>query len=137
MFNPDYALFKLSNSGNSFHPSAKSYVNPDHLEYFKFVGRIIGMAIYHNELLGLKLKISIEFQFAFSNLQKKIFLINLSNFLNWLFTDVHFTRPFYKHILGLKINYEDVESLDAEYYKNLQYILENNIEGKIYFLNFC
>ncbi|VDM51516.1 unnamed protein product [Toxocara canis] len=28
-----------------------SYINPEHLEYFKFVGRIIAKAIYENKLL--------------------------------------------------------------------------------------
>ena len=28
-----------------------SYINPEHLEYFKFVGRLIAKAIYDNKLL--------------------------------------------------------------------------------------
>lgn len=28
-----------------------SYINPEHLDYFKFVGRIIGKALYDNKLL--------------------------------------------------------------------------------------
>jgi len=28
-----------------------SYVNPDHLSYFHFVGRILGMAVYHGHYL--------------------------------------------------------------------------------------
>lgn len=45
MFNSDYALFEKSTSGNTYQPSNKSYVNPDHLNYFKFVGRIVGKAL--------------------------------------------------------------------------------------------
>lgn len=45
MFNQDYALFEQSSSGNTYHPSSKSYVNPDHLRYFKFIGRIVGKAL--------------------------------------------------------------------------------------------
>jgi E3 ubiquitin-protein ligase HACE1 len=42
--------------------------------------------------------------------------------------DIHFTRSFYKHILGLKVIFEDIESLDPQYYKNLKWLLDNNIE---------
>lgn len=66
----------------------------DHLSYFHFVGRVFGMALYHNELL-----------------------------------DVHFTNSFYKHILNRKIQLEDMESIDPDYYRNLQYILTNPIDG--------
>ena len=30
-----------------------SYINPEHLNYFKFVGRIIGLAIYHHQYLSV------------------------------------------------------------------------------------
>ena len=45
IFNPNYALFNPSANGVSFQPNSKSYINPDHLSFFKFVGRIIGKAI--------------------------------------------------------------------------------------------
>lgn len=45
MFNQDYALFEQSSSGNTYHPSSKSYINPDHLRYFKFIGRVVGKAL--------------------------------------------------------------------------------------------
>jgi E3 ubiquitin-protein ligase HUWE1 len=41
--------------------------------------------------------------------------------------DAHFTRSFYKHILGLPINYSDMEAIDPEYYKNLKWILDHDI----------
>jgi atrophin-1 interacting protein 5 (WW domain-containing E3 ubiquitin protein ligase 1) len=28
-----------------------SYVNPDHLHYFKFIGRFIAMALYHGRFI--------------------------------------------------------------------------------------
>lgn len=49
MFNRDYALFETSSSGNTYQPSSKSYVNPDHLKYFKFVGRVVGKALSERE----------------------------------------------------------------------------------------
>ncbi|GMH04119.1 hypothetical protein Nepgr_005958 [Nepenthes gracilis] len=41
--------------------------------------------------------------------------------------DVHFTRSFYKHILGAKVTYHDIEAIDPAYYRNLKWMLENDI----------
>lgn len=41
--------------------------------------------------------------------------------------DVYFTRSFYKHILGVKVTYHDIEAIDPDYYKNLKWMLEVNI----------
>jgi E3 ubiquitin-protein ligase HUWE1 len=52
MFNPDYALFRPSTADKvTYQPNRASGINPDHLFYFKFVGRIIGKAIYDGRLL--------------------------------------------------------------------------------------
>lgn len=52
MFNPDYALFApVASDRTSFHPNRTSWVNPEHLSFFKFIGRIIGKAIYDYKLL--------------------------------------------------------------------------------------
>lgn len=45
MFNPNYALFIPSANGVSFQPNCMSYINIEHLEFFKFIGRIIGKAL--------------------------------------------------------------------------------------------
>ena len=42
IFNPNYALFMSSGDMVTFQPNPRSYVNPEHLSYFKFVGRVIG-----------------------------------------------------------------------------------------------
>jgi len=31
-----------------------SSINPEHLSYFKFIGRIIGLAIFHQQYLSVK-----------------------------------------------------------------------------------
>ncbi|XP_021771401.1 E3 ubiquitin-protein ligase UPL1-like isoform X1 [Chenopodium quinoa] len=41
--------------------------------------------------------------------------------------DVYFTRSFYKHILGVKVTYHDIEAVDPDYYKNLKWLLENDV----------
>jgi E3 ubiquitin-protein ligase HUWE1 len=52
MFNPDYALFQPCAADRlTYQPNRASYVNPEHLSFFKFVGRVIGKAIYDGRLL--------------------------------------------------------------------------------------
>ncbi|CAN0294279.1 unnamed protein product [Lampetra planeri] len=94
ILNPDYALFTQSADGTTFQPNSNSSVNPDHLNYFRFAGQILGLALYHRHLVN-----------------------------------VYFTRSFYKHILGIPVSYRDVASIDPEYAKNLQWILDNDISG--------
>lgn len=45
--------------------------------------------------------------------------------------DAYFNRAFYKQILGRSVDIRDLESVDPEYHKSLQWMLENNIEGVI------
>jgi E3 ubiquitin-protein ligase HUWE1 len=42
--------------------------------------------------------------------------------------DAHFTRSLYKHMLGVKPTHHDMQAIDPDYYKNLQMILEHNLE---------
>jgi len=52
MFNPDYALFITSAADKlTYQPNRASEVNSDHLLFFKFIGRVIGKAIYDARLL--------------------------------------------------------------------------------------
>lgn len=51
--------------------------------------------------------------------------------------NVSFTRSFYKHILGIPVSYRDVASLDPEYAKNLQWILDRDITDLGLDLTFC
>ena len=41
--------------------------------------------------------------------------------------DAHFTQSMYKHMLNQPIEYTDVESIDPEYYRNLGWMLKNDI----------
>lgn len=44
VLNPMYCLFEYANKSNySLQINPASYVNPDHLQYFKFIGRFIAM----------------------------------------------------------------------------------------------
>jgi len=52
MFNPNYALFQPCAADKlTYQPNKASWVNPEHLSFFKFVGRVIGKAIYDSRLL--------------------------------------------------------------------------------------
>lgn len=51
MFNQNYSLFKNSDNGSTYMPNPKSYVQPDHIRYFKFIGRAIGKALFEGALL--------------------------------------------------------------------------------------
>lgn len=52
MFDPNYALFQPCAADKlTYQPNRASWVNPEHLSFFKFVGRIIGKAIFDNRLL--------------------------------------------------------------------------------------
>ncbi len=52
MFNPDYALFiPVASDRTTFHPNKLSKVNDEHLMFFRFIGRIIGKALYESRAL--------------------------------------------------------------------------------------
>lgn len=93
MFNPYYGLFEYSSADKytlQIKPSS-GRCNELHLTYFKFIGRVAGMAIYHGKLL-----------------------------------EAFFIRPFYKMMLGKPITLKDMESVDSEYYRSLNYILNTD-----------
>ncbi|XP_040581330.1 E3 ubiquitin-protein ligase SMURF2 isoform X2 [Lepeophtheirus salmonis] len=52
MLNPYYGLFQYSSEDvYTLQINPDSAVNPDHLSYFHFVGRIIGMAVFHGHFI--------------------------------------------------------------------------------------
>ncbi len=52
MFDPGYALFiPVSSDRTTFHPNHMSGINPEHLMFFKFIGRIIGKALFEGRVL--------------------------------------------------------------------------------------
>jgi len=52
MLNPMYCLFEYASKNNySLQINPASYINPHHLTYFKFVGRIIALALFHNKYI--------------------------------------------------------------------------------------
>ena len=52
IFNPNYALFRTAGGkASTFHPNPMSFVNPDHLSFFEFCGRVVGKAIFDDQRL--------------------------------------------------------------------------------------
>lgn len=92
IFDKGALLFTTVGNDSTFQPNPNSVYQTEHLSYFKFVGRVVGKALFDGQLL-----------------------------------DVHFTRSFYKHILGVKVTYHDIEAIDPGYFKNLKWMLENDI----------
>ena len=42
----------------------------------------------------------------------------------------YFTRSFYKHMLKKPVSSADMEALDPEFYKNLQWMLDNSVKRR-------
>ncbi|KAI1502638.1 HECT-domain-containing protein [Biscogniauxia marginata] len=97
MFNPFYCLFEYSAHDNyTLQINPHSGINPEHLNYFKFIGRVVGLAIFHRRFL-----------------------------------DAFFIGALYKMILGKAVNLADMEGVDADFHRSLQWMLDNDISGGI------
>ncbi|CAK5270238.1 unnamed protein product [Mycena citricolor] len=93
IFNPSYGLFEYSAHDNyTLQINPASGINPDHLSYFKFIGRCLGLAIFHRR-----------------------------------FMDAYFVPSFYKMILGRSMTLGDLEAIDADLHRSLNWMLDNDI----------
>ena len=76
MINPSYFLFEYTTRDNyTVQISPASSVKPEHLHYFKFIGRIVALAIFHRRFLDAYI-ISSFYKLI---LQKKIELSDLES----------------------------------------------------------
>ncbi|KAH8887747.1 putative ubiquitin-protein ligase, partial [Thozetella sp. PMI_491] len=97
MFNPFYCLFEYSAHDNyTLQINPHSGINPEHLNYFKFIGRVVGLAIFHRRFL-----------------------------------DAFFIGALYKMILSKSVVLADMEGVDADFHRSLQWMLDNDISGGI------
>jgi len=98
MFNPFYCLFEYSAVDNyTLQINPLSGINPEHLNYFKFIGRVVGLSIFHRRFL-----------------------------------DAFFIVSIYKMLLNKNVLASDLESVDADFYRSLQWMLVNEIDGVVY-----
>nr|QHH25943.1 NEDD4-like E3 ubiquitin-protein ligase [Dugesia japonica] len=52
LLNPMYCLFEYASDNNySLQINPASFVNPEHLQYFRFVGRFVAMAMFHRKFI--------------------------------------------------------------------------------------
>lgn len=94
MFNPFYCLFEYSAHDNyTLQINPHSGINPEHLNYFKFIGRVVGLAIFHRRFL-----------------------------------DAFFIGAFYKMILRKRVVIADLEGVDADFHRNLTWMLNHDIK---------
>eukprot|EP00742_Colponemidia_sp_Colp-10_P004809 GILJ01005133.1.p1 GENE.GILJ01005133.1~~GILJ01005133.1.p1 ORF type:complete len:1085 (+),score=158.91 GILJ01005133.1:437-3256(+) len=89
-FGPEYGLFKET-SEHTLYPNPASYLIPDHLKMFEFLGRMVGKALYEGILL--------EARFA------RVFLNRLLGKLNTLDDLPSLDPDMYRNLVFLK-NYE-------------------------------
>ncbi|KAF8136296.1 hypothetical protein EV363DRAFT_1319230 [Boletus edulis] len=76
MFNPFYCLFEYSAHDNyTLQINPASSVNPEHLSYFKFIGRCLGLGIFHRRFLDAYFIVS----FYKMILRKKVTLSDLES----------------------------------------------------------
>lgn len=76
VLNPMYCLFMYAGNNNySLQINPASFVNPDHLKYFEYIGRFIAMVS-----VFFKLKISWKLDEKLRNREK----IEFSAFYNWI-----------------------------------------------------
>ena len=77
MLNENLAIFNKASSGGTYYPNPKSTVQPNYIELFTFVGRLIGKALWDQNLV-----------------------------------DCYFVKAFYKMILEMPLDIEDMEDYD-------------------------
>ncbi|XP_067125918.1 E3 ubiquitin-protein ligase HACE1-like isoform X2 [Centruroides vittatus] len=95
---------------------SKEILNPD---YALFTQSSDGSTFQPNSNSSINPDHLTYFQFAGQILGLALYYKQVLN--------VSFTRSFYKHILGIPVNFWDVASIDLEYAKNLQWLLDHDI----------
>jgi len=76
IFNPFYNLFECSaHDSQTQRINPASGIKPDHLNYFKFIGRVLGLGIFHRHFLDTYLPVS----FYKLILKKKVTLADLES----------------------------------------------------------
>ena len=74
--NPFYSLFEyLTHDNHTLQINPASGINPEHLNYFKFIGRVLSLGIFHRHLSDASFIVS----FYKMILKKKITLADLES----------------------------------------------------------
>uniref|UniRef100_A0A915CNZ7 Transcription factor BTF3 n=1 Tax=Ditylenchus dipsaci TaxID=166011 RepID=A0A915CNZ7_9BILA len=113
VLNPMYCLFMYAGSSNySLQINPASFVNPDHLKYFEFIGRFIAMALFHGKFIYS----GFTMPFYKKMLNKKINLKDLESV----------DAEFYNSIVWIQDN--DIDECDMELYFVVDYELLGEVK---------
>ncbi|XP_065064994.1 E3 ubiquitin-protein ligase Itchy-like [Rhopilema esculentum] len=105
--NPMYCLFEYTGQGSyTLQINPGSYVNPDHLEYFRFIGRVVAMALYHGKFIDR----GFSMPFYKRMLGKKLVLQDLETLDN----------QYYNSLLWIKENEIDECALDMYFCTDME-----------------
>uniref|UniRef100_A0A0N4ZTZ5 E3 ubiquitin-protein ligase n=1 Tax=Parastrongyloides trichosuri TaxID=131310 RepID=A0A0N4ZTZ5_PARTI len=113
VLNPMYCLFEYAGGSNySLQINPASFVNPDHLKYFEFIGRFIAMALFHGKFIysGFTLP------FYKKMLDKKITINDLESV----------DAEYYNSLMWIKDN--NIDECDMELYFVVDYELLGEIK---------
>uniref|UniRef100_A0A8C7TPX4 E3 ubiquitin-protein ligase n=1 Tax=Oncorhynchus mykiss TaxID=8022 RepID=A0A8C7TPX4_ONCMY len=112
VLNPMYCLFEYAGKDNyCLQINPASYINPDHLKYFKFIGRFIAMALFHGKFIDT----GFSLPFYKRMLNKP-----------WALKDLESIDPeFYNSLIWIKEN--DIEECGLEMY----FSVDKEILGEI------
>ncbi|CAF0834292.1 unnamed protein product [Didymodactylos carnosus] len=114
VLNPMYCLFEYANKNNYYlQINPASSINPDHLSYFRFIGRFVAMALYHGKFIDN----GFSMPFYKRMLGKKLTILDLESL----------DPDFYNSLTWIKNNNLS-ENDDLELYFNSSYELLGKVE---------
>ncbi|KAI6228455.1 HECT-type E3 ubiquitin transferase [Aphelenchoides besseyi] len=101
VFDPELNLFK-STSNNLLYPSNTSYIQENHLDYFKFVGRMLGKAVYE----GICIDVQLAPVLLAALLKKKFCPFDeLSTLDPELYRNLTFVKHYNEDVADLELNF--------------------------------
>ncbi|VDN53339.1 unnamed protein product [Dracunculus medinensis] len=112
VLNPMYCLFMYAGANNySLQINPASFINPDHLKYFEYIGRFIAMALFHGKFIYS----GFTMPFYKKMLNKKLTLKDLESI----------DAEFYNSLMWIKEN--NIDECDMELYFVADYELLGEI----------
>ncbi|GAA5875464.1 hypothetical protein JCM1840_005978 [Sporobolomyces johnsonii] len=146
IFDPSYCLFELTEKASyTLQVNPNSGVNPEHLDYFTFVGRCVGLAIFHRRFLDAHFATSIYK----SCLEKKVGLDDIAlvdrqlwQSLSWMannditdILDLDFTSQYESfgalETLDLKPNGANVAVTEENKHEYIELLCEHRLQGRV------
>ncbi|KAA0196243.1 WW domain Protein (E3 ubiquitin ligase), partial [Fasciolopsis buskii] len=107
IFNPMFGLFEYTGKNYGLQINPASHVNPNHLSYFRFVGRFMGLALFHGRCIDGGLTLS----FYKRILGRKLTLEDLG----------HTDHEYYQSLVFIRDN--NIDTCDLELYFTASYDL--------------